>query len=487
MAPSLALLLWFVFLVALLYFDPAKVPGTSPALWVPVIWMFLIGTRLPSQWLGGQVGQAAQALEEGNPLDRTISSGLILLTIVILISRSFKWGEFLMRNKALVVFLSFALLSACWSDFPFVAFKRWIRDLGNYLVVLIPLFDSRPLEAVRTVLRRLCYLVIPLSIVLVKYYPGISRQYDVWTGAFSDVGPTTSKNMLGVACLISGLFFFWDIVTRWSNRKERRTRRIMLVNIAMILMTLWVLNVASSTTSGVCLGLGCFVVGAAHSKVLQRHPAILKASIPAGFCLYLILAFGLGMSGQLAGAVGKDPTLTDRTKIWSFLLSMHINPLLGTGYESFWMGNRLLWFWQRSGLGRINEAHDGYLEVYLNLGIVGLSLLCAFLIASYRTICRGLKPFSSSVSFGLAVWGIVLLYNVTEAGFRSGLMWLTLLFVGLSVPGRSRRKLLDSNIASSDNPRIVDRFHGPPSEIAATDLEDRGARKERYILNGSLW
>ena len=94
MPPSLALLLWLVLLLGLLCFDPAKVPSTSPALWVPVIWMFILGSRLPSQWLGGQVGQAAQALEEGNPLDRTISSALILLAIGILISRSFKWGDF---------------------------------------------------------------------------------------------------------------------------------------------------------------------------------------------------------------------------------------------------------------------------------------------------------------------------------------------------------------------------------------------------------
>ena len=77
-------------------------------------------------------GQVAQALEEGNPVDSAISSALILLAIGILMSRSFKWGSFFSRNIALVAFLSFALLSVCWSDFPFITFKRWFRDLGNY-------------------------------------------------------------------------------------------------------------------------------------------------------------------------------------------------------------------------------------------------------------------------------------------------------------------------------------------------------------------
>ena len=268
MPPSLALFSWLILLVALLRFDPAKDPGTSFALWVPLIWMFILGTRLPSQWLGGQVGQVAEALEEGNPLDRTIFSVLILLAIGVLTSRSFKWGDFIGRNIALTTFLLFALVSVVWSDFPFVSLKRWFRDLGNYLMVLVVLSDPRPLEAVRTLLRRLCYLLIPLSIVLVKYYPEISRQYDSWTGSFSDAGPTTGKNLLGLLALISGLFFFWDTVTRWSERKDRRTRRIILVNVAFIGMTLWVLNIANSATCRVCLVLGCLVIAAAHSKTV---------------------------------------------------------------------------------------------------------------------------------------------------------------------------------------------------------------------------
>jgi len=67
MPPTLALALWLVLLLALLRFDPAKEPSTSPALWVPVMWMFIMGSRLPSQWLGAQSFEAEQALETGTP------------------------------------------------------------------------------------------------------------------------------------------------------------------------------------------------------------------------------------------------------------------------------------------------------------------------------------------------------------------------------------------------------------------------------------
>ena len=454
MPPSLALFLWFVLLVALFVFDPAKTPRTSPALWVPLIWMFILATKLPSQWLG-QAGSAAQ-LEEGNPLDRTIDLALILLAIGILISRSFKWAEFLRRNLALTAFLSFALLSVLWSDFPFVAFKRWFRDLGNYLVILVALFDYRPLEAVRALLRRLCYLIISLSVLLVKYYPDMGRAYNSWTGAAEYVGATTSKNMLGVACLISGLFFFWDTVTRWSERKVRRTNRIILANIAFLGMTFWLLNMCNSATSRLCLILGCLLIVAVHSKSFRRHPGFLKVMIPAGFVLYVILAFGFNMNAQVAGAVGRDPTLTDRTKIWAFVLGMHTNPLIGTGYESFWMGPRLEWFWQRSGLGFLNEAHNGYLEVYLNLGILGLFFLGGFLIASYRDICKKLKPLSSLAPLSLALWTTLLFYSLTEAGFRGGLMWVTFLLAVIAVPERTTTRV--PSPATSDNVEMIEQF-----------------------------
>jgi exopolysaccharide production protein ExoQ len=439
MPPTLALALWAVLLFVLLCWDPAKVSRTSPTLWVPVIWMFILGSRLPSQWLGGQVVISLQAMEDGNPLDRIISSGLILMAIGILVSRSFKWDAFFANNLALTAFLCFALMSVLWSDYPFITFKRWFRDLGNYLIILIPLSDPRPLEAVGTLIRRLFYLLIPLSVLLVKYFPNIGRQYDEWTGVAMYTGPTTGKNMLGVLCLISGLFFFWDTLTRWSNHRERRTKRIILINVAFIGMTLWLLKIADSATSRVCLVIGCLVIATAYTKAAKRNPALVTWLVPGGICLYMALVFGFGLdiNAQLARALGRDPTLTDRTKIWGFLLSMKISPLFGTGYESFWLGPRLQWFWQNAGLGHINEAHNGFLEVYLNLGIIGLSLLGWFLIASFRTICRRLRRLSSFGSLSLALWTILLFYSITEVGFRSGLMWLTFLLGATAVPKRT--------------------------------------------------
>jgi O-antigen ligase len=463
MPPFLALLLWLVLLLGLLWFDPAKDSGTSLALWVPLTWMFIIGSRLPSQWLGSQGRSMAQAMEEGNPLDRTVFFVLILLAVGILVSRSFNWGGFFTRNLVLIAFLSFALLSVFWSDFPLVTFKRWFRDLGNYFVILVVLSDPRPVEAVRMLLRRLCYLLIPLSIVLIKYYPEIGKQYGAWSGASVYTGVTTSKNMLGVLCLISGIFFFWDTVTRWSDRKERRTKRIILLNVAFIAMTLWLLNLSGSATSSVCLAIGCLVIAAAHSGMVRRHPTFLKVLIPAIFCLYLVLAFGFDLNGEMASRVGRDPTLTDRTLIWEAVLSLHTNPLIGTGYESFWLGPRLERVWRV--VNHINEAHNGYLEVYLNLGLIGLFLIVGFLITSYRNICGRLTPFSSIASLNFALWTIMLFYNISEAAFKASLIWLTFLLAAMAVPERAAHHL--RSFAAFNNAGATKRLPGSPLETAS--------------------
>jgi exopolysaccharide production protein ExoQ len=429
-------------------------------LWIPLIWLFIVASRLPSQWLQGSIGiLAVGSLEEGNPLDRAVLTALMLLALIILLRRKFNWAGFFRSNSALFAFVSFGLLSAFWSDFSLIALKRWFRDFGNYFVVLVVLSDPRPLEAVRTLLRRLSYLLISLSILLIKYYPYLAKDYDTWTGAPMFVGATTSKNMLGAVCLVSGMYFFWDIVTRCFERKESRTRKIIFLDILFMAMTLWLLHLASSATSSVCLVFGCLIIAAAHSKGFRRHPALLKVLIPVSFGLYLVLAFGLDMNGSLAAAVGRDPTLTNRTLIWKTVLGLHTNPLIGTGYESFWLGSRLQAVWR---LIWVNEAHNGYLEVYLNLGLIGLALLLLFLLGGYRRICTLLASSPALASLNLAFWAIMLFYNMTEAGFRSGLLWLILLLGTLAAPKHTEE--LVSNTATSQNSSVAEPFRMLPLE-----------------------
>ena len=173
----LGALVWAALGLVLLRWS-SKDAKESRALWVPVIWLFIISSRLPSQWLGLTPISVSTAFEEGSPVDRIIYLSLIIVALCILYSRRLNWGELFARNSALLLLLLFALVSVIWSDFPYVAFKRWFRDLGLYLMILVVLSDRRPEIAVSTVIRRFSYILLFLSLILVKYYTYIAVFYD---------------------------------------------------------------------------------------------------------------------------------------------------------------------------------------------------------------------------------------------------------------------------------------------------------------------
>jgi O-antigen ligase len=310
-----------------------------------------------------------------------------------------------------------------------------------YLVILVALSDRYPREARDTVLRRALYFLISVSVLLIRYFPEIARNYDQWTGDGYFVGAATSKNMLGVLCLVSGLFFIWDTLKRWSVRREGRNRAVIGVNILFTSMTLWLLDKAGSATSSLCFVLGVLIVAVAHTNIVARKPALLIKFIPFGLVLYLALQFlfGVNIVALVAEAVGRDADLTGRTQIWNVVLSVENSVLLGTGYESFWLGSRLLWVWERAG--GINSAHNGYLEVYLHLGIVGLAIVVGLLASSYRAIGRSFRTDPKEASFSLAIWAILIFYNVTESALRAQFLWIVFLLSVIAVSGRGASTL----------------------------------------------
>ncbi len=116
--------------------------------------------------------------------------------------------------------------------------------------------------------------------------------------------------------------------------------------------------------------------------------------------------------------LGKDPTLTGRRDIWVILLNLHTNPLIGTGFETFWLGSRLEFM--RTALVNfpINEAHNGYIEVYLNLGWAGLCFIALLIGTGYKRIISHIRqdPEKGCVFLGFLL--CALFYSFSEAGFR---------------------------------------------------------------------
>jgi len=153
----------------------------------------------------------------------------------------------------------------------------------------------------------------------------------------------------------------------------------------------------------------------------------------SGLLLISFSVLFLGFSPGALRTMGRNPTLTDRTEVWGVLLTLVTNPLVGSGFENFWLGPRLqkmwdLYWWHP------NEAHNGYLEVYLNLGWVGIGLLFVVLATAYRRILKAWTSQAPLANLSLAYLFIGLVFNFTEAGFFKMLapVWLFVLLAIVS-------------------------------------------------------
>ena len=204
-------------------------------------------------------------------------------------------------------------------------------------------------------------------------------------------------------------------------------------------------------------------------RYLRRHPAAVHA-----FVLSLAVTAALGMllggGASATQALGRSENLTGRTDIWAAVIPMARNPLVGAGFESFWISpsvHRRLWE-LIPGLP-LNEAHDGYLEVYLNLGWVGVGLIVLILIDGYN---RAVKAFRREPALGALLLAYVLAamtYNVTEAGFR--LMESCWIFLLLAVIEASN---FTACIGAGVSPPVSERLPDLPTRNALASKSHSG-------------
>jgi O-antigen ligase len=125
--------------------------------------------------------------------------------------------------------------------------------------------------------------------------------------------------------------------------------------------------------------------------------------------------------------------------MWEDLLSFVKNPIIGYGYESFWLGERREYMWENWKIA--SQAHNGYLEMYLNMGVIGLCFILAWIVSGLMKVRRAMERDYKSAVLRLCLIVVVAVYNWTEATFfGSSNMWL-LFFLGImDVPERLEKR-----------------------------------------------
>src|SRR5215468_729214 len=178
MNPRTALLACLLFIAWLFRRDLKRSKNVSHAIWIPFLWAAILGSRPVSIWLGGGVSMTSNDdYLEGSPLDRNFFLLLIGAGIVVLLKRRPQWDVLFRRNWGLFLFYAFWGLSALWSDYTMVAFKRWIKECGHLVMVLVVLTEKDPAAAFKSVLARCAYILVPVSVLFIRYYPDLGRFY----------------------------------------------------------------------------------------------------------------------------------------------------------------------------------------------------------------------------------------------------------------------------------------------------------------------
>jgi O-antigen ligase len=440
MQPYIALTLCIAFIALLFILDSKRKNRVSFAIWLPTIWMMYCGSRPLAYWFSETPSNVLIDAAEGSAVDRAFISVLIVIGILILSRRVTYCSRILKNNPWIFIFFAYMALSMLWSDIPAISLKRLIKTTADLIMVLLLLSEVDVLEAIKTTFRRSAFVLLPLSILFIKYYGDIGLQYSEDGSVSMWVGVTTQKNVLGYVVMVYGVYFVSNIVAAWKSRK-------ISVDLLFLMMVLWLFRGSSSSygsaTSAATFALGIGILlltywTAGNPKKLRNYIIIVVSLLIFSNMAYVTF-FGSPFEAA-AGAMGRDVTLTGRTEIWNIVLDIGPgNTLLGRGYGSFWIGNFANQVWDRLTYHiQIVQSHNGYIDIYLELGVIGLILLAGVIWSAYNKIGRTLETNIEYTAFRLAFITMLLMHNLVESSFArpAHLLWFLFLLACMCITGQ---------------------------------------------------
>lgn len=439
--------------------EPSVESGPSIFLWLPLVWYFIVSSRALSAWMTGERmrGVVGPEAAEGNPADRLLLTALIFIGGLILANRREVLARVLSANRWLLVLFLYIFLSALWSYFPDVTFRRAIRSVGTCVMVLLIFTESKPLDSLVTVLRRTYIVHMVLSLIAIRYFRniGVSWSYDGREEEW--IGLAVHKNNLGQVAMSSGLFFVWLLLNRSASKMER------VINAGMLLLTLYLLK-GSGTSHSTTAILG-FVVGVCvlltitvfrKQVVRGARPAML---IGASVLVLALAAYGVASAlgaepfDAVLSASGRDATISGRTALWTDILdNASRSPVVGVGFGGFWVGPESydlfpLPTWSKTTPWRPLQGHNGFIDMYVELGSIGIMLFIIVVCASLWSIANQLTHNFEFALLRLTLFTAILLNNMAETSVLKGThsLWFLLLVcivgLGATAPGAAPRPL----------------------------------------------
>ncbi|HYH20774.1 MAG TPA: O-antigen ligase family protein [Azospirillum sp.] len=375
------------------------------------------GTLLPALITGDR-----GAADQDSPGVMLIFVGLYVVIIGLICARPQLMAQIPTVSPLMTLLTLAVFASAAWSIFPDVTMRRAVALLfttafGVYMGLRYSFVDNLKLLVTGTAITML------LSYASIVAMPDIGLDSEQHVGAWK--GIFWQKNVTGriMVTLITCLLWL-----EWLGEGRRWVNRGLLA-LAFLLLVM--------CRSGTSLITAIVVVGVLLSANLARTNIrvfmLTMAALGLG-TLAAIFAGPMIFEGVLA-LLGRDAGLTGRDLIWEHVLAMlNDHVLLGFGFGAFWYGPYAPGSYFVMNWG-INSAHNGWLELMLDLGVLGLVLVGLLMgqivVQGFFTMRYSPRPMEPA--WALAIACTLLTISISESVFlgRHSLTWVVLVIAAI--------------------------------------------------------
>ena len=327
------------------------------------------------------------------------------------------------RAPALAALVLLSVTSAAWSATPATTLARAMALCGATLLGAYIAAICRPLQLLRLLAGALAVGGI-LSVITVVFFPdiGIDNGWheDAWQGIYHH------KNALGRSMALCAIA--WLLLGRQSGQLAVVRWLAIVASMSVLVMT------DSATALAVAL-----VVSAAVVCMLTLKWRPIRAVASGVVCLALaapILATVNVQPESILALLGRDETLTGRTMLWQAVLAeIGKRPVIGVAYGGFWRGSDSAagGVWQQLTGWTPNDAHNGFLDLWLDLGAIGAAVFLVTLAGNLRRAVGHAQAVQNlSGLWPMAFFTIVILYNLTESALLRPTNLLWIVYVALS-------------------------------------------------------
>ena len=342
------------------------------------------------------------------------------------------------RAKEFVVLAGLALGSCLWSQLPRISLLASLYFAINIMFAFY-LYQRFNHRQVLQLLLNIGWICLVSSILLALFVPkyGISQvpTPGAWRGIYDH------KNLCAeMTIFLLAAAFFAPAVGLLSR----------LFRIAYILLSVIVIFKTHSLTGWLLLAflLAYVCVMRVVARFPKKDSVILFLLVILGGVLPLVIV-AISNFKELMYLVGKDPTLTGRTRIWNaVLVSAMKRPLLGYGYKAFWnglqgeSGNVLL-----ANGWSFDQGHNGYLEVLLGFGALGLGVVLYSLIKAFRNALPCVFARNFYLSWCVCIVLLIAIHAMDEQTLAApnNLGWILYIVASIGLADEARRIRLREN------------------------------------------